>query len=251
VKSDIAVIILAAGLGTRMKSQMAKVLHEINHRPMVRYVLDTAKQIVGNNIILVIGYQADLVKAAVAPHADVMYAYQEHQLGTGHAVLCALSSIPDQVKDVIVLCGDVPLLTYETLSALVRDHNEKKRDVSVLAVELENPFGYGRIVFDGSGQFAAIVEEADASDLQKKIHVVNAGIYCFFREFLVHSIGNVNTENKQGEMYLTDLIEMGYNEQKNVGVMIASDVEEFIGVNSGEDLRTVEKIMKRRKGKIS
>jgi len=251
VKNDTAVIILAAGLGTRMKSKTAKVLHEINHKPMVLYVIDTAKQIVGNTVILVIGYQADLVKTAVSSHADVMYAYQEHQLGTGHAVLTALPCVPDEIKDVIVLCGDVPLLSCETLSTLIRDHKEKKRDVSVLVVEREDPFGYGRIIFDEKGRFSAIVEEADTSELQKKINIVNTGIYCFSREFLIHALANINTENKQGEMYLTDLIEMGYSRQKKVGVMIASDPEEFIGVNSVEDLLAVVKIMNRRKGKIS
>lgn len=246
-----AVIILAAGLGTRMKSKKAKVLHEIKEKPMILYVVDTAEKIVRNNVIVVVGYQADIVKSVITPHANVTYAYQEKQMGTGHAVLCALPYLNDQIKDVIVLCGDVPLLSQETISQLIQNHEHHQRDISVLAVKLENPFGYGRIIFDENGNFSAIIEESDADDLQKEVNIVNTGIYCISASFLRDSIGRLKSVNKQGEMYLTDLIQIGYIEHKKIGVMTATDPEEFIGVNSREDLMSAEQILNRRKGKIS
>jgi len=247
----VAVIILAAGMGTRMKSEKAKVLHEINGSPMILHVVETAKQVVGNNIIVVVGYQADSVQTALKSHAEVKYALQEKQLGTGHAVKCALPCISDGTQHVIVLCGDVPLLMPETISAFFEEHAARQRSASVLAVKLENPFGYGRIIYNSLGQFNAIVEEADATEEQKKIKTINTGIYCFEKKFLIDSMQDIKTDNRQGEMYLTDLIKIGYRKSKNMGAVIARNPEEFIGVNSQEDLRTAQRIIERRRVKIT
>ena len=141
---DLAVIILAAGLGTRMKSNKAKVLHEILGKPMVMYVVEVAKKIAGDNVVLVVGNQAEKVRKVVSEQTNVLFALQEEQLGTGHAVLCAIPQIPSHVREVVILCGDVPLLTEKTLTGLFEDHVKAQRDISLLAVEIENPTGYGR-----------------------------------------------------------------------------------------------------------
>ncbi|MFH0725616.1 MAG: NTP transferase domain-containing protein [Pseudomonadota bacterium] len=251
VKSKCAVIILAAGLGTRMKSDKAKVLHELMGRPMVLYVVETAKKAVGDNVILVVGHQAQKVKEIVSQKENVSYALQEAQLGTGHAALVALPFLPEETQEVIILCGDVPLLRPETVCRLLSDHSRSCRDLTLLAVEVENPTGYGRILFDNNRNLLKIVEEADATAEQKKIKTINSGIYCVKKLFLCDALKKINTNNAQGELYLTDIIEIGYRERKAVGVMVSSNAEETIGVNSREDLLLAEKVLRRRSLKLS
>ncbi len=243
IKNNVAVIILAAGMGTRMKSTKAKVLHEILGNPMILYVVETAKKIAGNNVILVIGNQADEVRRIVSEKAKVRYAYQDKQLGTGHAVSCALSLIPDHCEEVVILCGDVPLLAADTVIKLVDDHNEKKRDVSLLAVEKDNPKGYGRVLFDNKHRVSKIVEEVDANKEQKQIKMINTGIYCVKKNFLIDAVGKIKSNNAQGEFYLTDIIEMGNIEKKLVGALVGNDDKEFFGINDKKQLKEVEKIM--------
>ncbi len=250
-KEKQAVVILAAGLGKRMKSGKAKVLHEILGKPMIMYVVETANRIAGNNVVLVIGNQADKVREMVSESAEVIFALQKNQLGTGHAVSCALPYLPDHTQEVVVLCGDVPLLTFETVMRLIKDHVKAKRDISLLAVEIDNPKGYGRVLLDKNGNVSGIVEEADASAEQKRIKTINTGIYCIKKEFLFDSLQKVKSDNVQGEFYLTDIVKIGYREGKVVGVIIGGDGEETIGVNNRHDLMTVENIMRNRLGNIS
>ncbi len=246
-----AVVILAAGMGKRMKSGKAKVLHEILGKPMIIYVVETANRIAGNNVVLVIGNQADKVREVVSESAEVIFALQKDQLGTGHAVSCALPYLPDHTQEVVVLCGDVPLLTFETVMRLIKDHVKAKRDISLLAVEIDNPKGYGRVLSDKNGNVSGIVEEADASAEQKRIKTINTGIYCIKKEFLFDSLQKVKSDNIQGEFYLTDIVKIGYREGKVVGVIIGGDGEETIGVNNRHDLMTVENIMRNRLRNIS
>jgi UDP-N-acetylglucosamine diphosphorylase/glucosamine-1-phosphate N-acetyltransferase len=250
-KEKQAVVILAAGLGKRMKSGKAKVLHEILGKPMIMYVVETANRIAGNNVVLVIGNQADKVREVVSESTEVIFALQKDQLGTGHAVSCALPYLPDHTQEVVVLCGDVPLLTFETVMRLIKDHVKAKRDISLLAVEIDNPKGYGRVLFDKNRNVSGIVEEADASAEQKRIKTINTGIYCIKKEFLFDSLQKVKSDNVQGEFYLTDIVKIGYREGKVVGVIIGGDCEETIGVNNRHDLMTVENIMRNRLGNIS
>ena len=184
LKNNCSVIILAAGLGTRMKSDKAKVLHEIMGRPMVLYVVETAKKAVGASVVIVVGHQAEKVREVVSEKAQVSYALQEKQLGTGHAALCALPYLPDETEEVVILCGDVPLLTAETVRQLLSDHSLSGRDLTLLAVDVEKPTGYGRILFDENRNLLKIVEEADATVEQKKIQTINSGIYCVKKMFL-------------------------------------------------------------------
>jgi UDP-N-acetylglucosamine pyrophosphorylase len=250
-ENKLVAIILAAGLGTRMKSDKAKVLHEINGKPMVMYVIETAKKIAGNNIIIVIGKQADKVKKIVSDVYEVMFALQEKQLGTGHAVQCALPMIPEYAEQILILCGDVPLLSYDTVAKLYDSHIREKRDLSILAVAIENPQGYGRIIMDEKQSVLGIVEEADATADQKKIKIINSGIYCVKREFLEYSLNKIKADNAQGEFYITDIVKIGYKGNRKVGAIIGEDREEVIGVNSMQDLMVVEGIINNRLGIIS
>jgi UDP-N-acetylglucosamine diphosphorylase/glucosamine-1-phosphate N-acetyltransferase len=251
IAGNVAVIILAAGMGTRMKSDKAKVLHKILGKPMVIYVVQTAKRVVGNNVILVVGNQADKIREIVSENNELIYAIQKDQLGTGHAVLCALPYIPEHIEEVVILCGDVPLLSSDTVVRLIDDHIKAKRDISLLAVDVDDPTGYGRVILDEDLRVSKIVEEADATDEQKKIKTINAGIYCVKKEFLLNSLGKIKSDNAQAELYFTDIVEIGYREKKVVGVLASRDYEEVIGVNTCQDLIAVEAVMHKRSGKIS
>jgi len=251
VKNEVAVIMLGAGLGTRMKSDKAKVLHEILQKPMVLYVAETARKIAGNNVILVIGHQAEKVRQVVSEKVDVLFALQKEQLGTGHAVLCALPYIPSHVDEVIILCGDVPLLTENTLIRLYDDHVSAGRDVSLLAVEIENPKGYGRLLINENRELTGIVEESDATDEQRRVKLINTGIYCIKKEFLFDSLNEIKSDNVKGEFYLTDIVEIGYRNKKVMGVLVGDDWKETVGVNTIRDLQTAEGIMRNRMRNIS
>jgi len=240
----VAIVILAAGLGTRMKSNKAKVLHPILGRPMISYVVDTARAVAGDNVVLVVGHQAEEVRGIVAKGADVKFAFQEEQLGTGHAVMCALPALPDRARHVVILCGDVPLLKSETLQQFVSDHFFHQRTLSVLAMQLENPMGYGRIVLDGTGSVMGIVEEADATPVQKAIQLVNTGIYCINRRFLTTALKKIKSDNAQGEYYLTDIVSVAYDARLNIGVTVGHNRDEFTGINNRDQLEAVENMMR-------
>ena len=244
MRKDVAVIILAAGMGTRMKSDKAKVLHEIQGQPMILFVVKAAQKVAGDDIIVVIGHQASKVQAVVSGTANLLFAYQEQQLGTAHAVQCALPQIPEHCEHVVILCGDVPLIQPETITELVEDHINTRRDVSLLAVELDNPFGYGRIVLDDNRQISAIIEEADANSEQKQIKLINSGIYCIDKTFLLGSLPQIRPDNAQGELYLTDIMSVGYQEKRNMGVMVGTHCQQILGINSCQDLAAVDAIVK-------
>jgi UDP-N-acetylglucosamine diphosphorylase/glucosamine-1-phosphate N-acetyltransferase len=248
---NVAVIILAAGLGTRMKSNKAKVLHEIHSRPMILYVVETARKVAGDDVIVVIGNQAEKVRAIVSETTQTLFAYQEQQLGTAHAVMCAVPHIPAHCDEVVVLCGDVPLIQPETITDLIEDHLKSARDISLLAVELENPYGYGRVEYDVKCQVCGIIEEADATDEQKQIKLINAGIYCINKRFLLDALPKIESNNAQGELYLTDIMGIGYRENKEMGVRVGNDHLQILGVNNCQDLEAVDAIMEKRMRIIS
>ena len=246
MKNNVAIVILAAGMGTRMKSDKAKVLHEIDGRPMIVYVVEAAQKIAGDNVVVVIGNQARTVRSSLSAFPNLLFAYQYQQLGTAHAVLCALPHIPDQCEEVIILCGDVPLIEPETIAGLVKDHLDDSRDISLLAVELDNPFGYGRVLINANNTIAAIIEEADATAEQKEIKLINTGVYCINKAFLREALPKIGSDNSQGELYLTDVIGIGYRENRKMGVRISTDCQQILGVNTCQDLELVEGIMKKR-----
>lgn len=243
MESTIGVIILAAGLGTRMKSDKAKVLHEVCGKPMIEHVVQAATPIAGSNIVVVVGHQADRVKRIVDRIGEVGYALQTEQLGTGHAVQCALPHVPERVTDVVILCGDVPLIRPGTIDRLVETHLKTNRDVSLLGVEIDQPQGYGRIILDSEGSLSAIVEEADANESQKGIKLVNTGIYAVKKAYLETVLPMLSTDNAQAEIYLTDIIGIGYKQGKSIGICIGDNSSEIVGVNSRDDLQLAEKLM--------
>jgi bifunctional UDP-N-acetylglucosamine pyrophosphorylase/glucosamine-1-phosphate N-acetyltransferase/UDP-N-acetylglucosamine pyrophosphorylase len=239
----VTVVILAAGLGKRMRSPKAKVLHEVLGKPMVVYVVETARSVAGDAVVVVVGNQAEEVRRVVSEAAPVTFAHQEQQLGTGHAVMCALSRVPVDCEQVVVLCGDVPLVAGTTLKAMIADHVQARRDATLLAVELERPFGYGRILLDDRQQVCGIVEEADATDAQRAITTINSGIYCVNRGFLADVLPRLTRSNAQGEFYFTDIVRIGYELGCRIGICRGGDSQEILGINSPEDLTRVEAIL--------
>jgi len=248
---NVAIVILAAGLGTRMKSDKAKVLHEVLGSPMILYVVKSAEKVAGENIVVVVGHQSETVKKVVSEYYQAWFALQEKQLGTGHAVLCAMPTIPDHIQQIIILCGDVPLIMAETIQYFFDKHISEKRDVSLLAVEMDDPKGYGRVILDKNKEVSGIIEEKDATEDQRKIKLINTGIYCVNKGFLNAALQEIRPNNVQGEFYLTDIIGIAHKEKKSIGVMVSKDIDEFIGVNTHQHLKTAEDIMRKRIAEIS
>ena len=240
-----SVIILAAGLGTRMKSDRVKVLHPLLGRPMIFFPVELAIQLGAQKTVLVVGHQAEEVQKQLEG-TDVDFALQEEQLGTGHAVQQAMPSLEGLQGPVLVLCGDVPLLRTETLHALIEHHNETGAAVTLLTTKLRSGAGYGRIIRSPSDNILKIVEDRDAGPEQKKIREINTGIYCFDAEFLRTSITSLTNENVQNEYYLTDLIEIAQIEQKRVSGLECKSSREVMGINSRDQLAEATTILRER-----
>jgi UDP-N-acetylglucosamine diphosphorylase/glucosamine-1-phosphate N-acetyltransferase len=248
---NIAIIILAAGEGKRMKSAMAKVLHAVAGRTMISHVVDTAVEVAGRNVVVVVGHQAEKVKETVSKHADALFAYQSDQRGTGHAVQCALPFLLEECRAAVILCGDVPLITTATIRRLIDKHLQHGNDVTLLAVTVENPFGYGRVIRSETGNVEAIVEEADATADEKQIDLINSGVYCVNKNFLERSLPQIKSANAQRELYLTDIIKIGRLSGKQIGLLTLEDSAEVMGINTIEDLQRVEAVLKARNWKMS
>jgi bifunctional UDP-N-acetylglucosamine pyrophosphorylase/glucosamine-1-phosphate N-acetyltransferase len=244
---NVEVIILAAGLGTRMKSATIKILHHAAGRPIIDYVLDLASEVCKQPPVMVVGHQREAVQKQVGDRAR--YAVQEQQLGTGHAVMQAVSVLGREGilgKRILILSGDVPLTRIATLRKLIAEHERSNNALTLLTMKLDEPAMYGRIVRDQSGAVSHIVEAKDATDEEKKINEVNAGIYVFDGERLFENLSNLSDENAQGEYYLTDLLGMLRNAGHRVGAVVVDDPIEAAGVNSRADLATVESEIQRR-----
>ncbi|GMQ97127.1 MAG: bifunctional UDP-N-acetylglucosamine diphosphorylase/glucosamine-1-phosphate N-acetyltransferase GlmU [Gammaproteobacteria bacterium] len=237
------VVILAAGLGKRMRSKLPKVLNTVGGRPMLEHVLRTARQLSPDAIHVVYGHGGDLVKAQLNTH-DINWVHQEDQLGTGHATRYALDHVASDA-DVLVLYGDVPLIKAQTLRDLRA--RQEKTGVAILTVELNDPTGYGRIIRNASGNITAIVEEKDANDEQRAISESNTGILACHADQLVRWLENVDPDNAQGEIYLTDIIELAVAEGCEVGSIIAHDPIEVSGVNDRKQQAEAERALQQRK----
>ncbi len=239
---ELATIILAAGKGKRMKSDLPKVLHPLNERPMVHYVIDVAEKIGSQKIVLVVGHKKELVMEATKDR-NVLYAVQEEQLGTGHAVLQTREIFKDFDGDILVLSGDVPLLTTDTLHRLMKIHQEEQPYATLLTAKMDDPTGYGRIVRDEKGYVRKIVEHKDADEEIRKIKEINVGIYIFKSRPLFETLPRVSNDNSQGEYYLPDVVKIWVDEGKKVVPVLAPNVEETHGINNPQQLLQAEKIL--------
>ncbi len=238
------VIILAAGAGKRMKSLLPKVLQPIAGRPMLAHVIDTARQLQPAGIHVVYGHGGEAVRAAFADQPDLLWAEQSQQLGTGHAVQQAMPQVPDTAQ-VLVLYGDVPLMRADTLSALL----ENGPRLAVLVAELDDPRGYGRIVRDAEGKVAAIVEQKDASDEQKRIRTVNTGIITAESTALRRWLSSLSNRNAQGEYYLTDVFASAASEYAPAELVLVGDAQEAEGANDPWQLAQLERAWQLRAAK--
>lgn len=229
-------IILAAGKGTRMKSAKAKVLHEVFFKPMLHHVLDGV-QLTGIekiNIAVIVGHQKDIVIDSLT---DYQYepVLQAEQLGTGHAVLCAEKSCAGS-DEIMILCGDTPLIRPETLAAMMEFHRNNRNCISLMTTTLDNPFGYGRIISDKNGNIIKIVEQKDGTRQELLIKEINSGIYIVKSEFLFQYLKNIGTNNSQGEAYLTDIIAIAKNNGKKIQSFQHPTAIDVLGVNSRVEL---------------
>jgi bifunctional UDP-N-acetylglucosamine pyrophosphorylase/glucosamine-1-phosphate N-acetyltransferase/UDP-N-acetylglucosamine pyrophosphorylase len=233
----LSVIILAAGKGSRMESSLAKVLHKVAGKPMILHVVACARQVVPDDRIhVVVGHQAEMVQQAVAGCYQVTFSTQHQLLGTGDAVRCALPGLSRDVRDVVVLYGDVPLIQPETVKDLVSTHRTSQAKVTILAADLEHPTGYGRILQDSNNQVTAVREEADANDREKRIKRINTGIYCFDHRFLSSALNRLTPDNRQAEYYLTDVVSIACKDNEKIAVKILENPDRIMGVNTLDDL---------------
>jgi bifunctional UDP-N-acetylglucosamine pyrophosphorylase/glucosamine-1-phosphate N-acetyltransferase len=244
--SKIAALILAAGKGTRMKSDLIKVLHEVAGQPMVSWPLAAAREAGAEEMVVVVGHQAEQVQRVLSGEAGLRIALQEEQLGTGHAVACGLPALSGNSTTVLILCGDTPLLTGVTLQRLALTHHSSKAAVTVLTAKLADPSGYGRIVRDSAGRVQRIVEQKDATPDEAAINEVNSGIYCMELDFLQAHIGSLGSNNAQNEYYLTDLVAVAVAEQRGCAAVVADDTQEIMGVNDRAQLAQAARLLRER-----
>ncbi len=235
MKQNWTSLILAAGKGTRMKSDLAKVLHPMEGRPLLTHVVDTSRRLGIDHTIVVVGHQAEAVKEA---HADkgLAYALQEPQLGTGHAVICAREHLESRDGSLLVLYGDVPLLRPSTLRQLMERHELGDHGVTVLTARLKDPSGYGRVFRDDAGGFLRIIEDKDLAADQRANNEINSGIYAFKLGPLLDALAQLKNDNAQGEYYLTDTLEMIREAGLPARIMEIEDPEEISGINTPEQL---------------
>lgn len=243
---DIKSVILAAGKGTRMKSNLPKVLHEILGKALVGYVLDSVKHITNENFVIVGHHAEEVEKYVISHYENAKTVLQSPQLGTGHAVSMVCPMLENYSGQVLILCGDTPLITEDTLKKFVEYHKENKSDITVMSAIFENPTNYGRIIRDTDNSLKCIVEEKDATLEQKAIKEVNAGIYCINWAKVKSAFSQLTSNNAQGEYYLTDIIEWGKKNGLSVNAYIMENNIETFGINSRVQLAEALKFLQKR-----
>lgn len=236
-------LILAAGQGTRIKSDLPKVLHKVCGKEMVNHVIDTLRKADITDVNVIIGKGSELVKEKTSSRG-VSYSLQEEQLGTGHAVKCAIDFLKGKSGTVAIFCGDAPLITEETVAKLFEEHNSGNNTATLLTSILDDATGYGRIIREGN-EVLKIVEHKDCNEEELKVTEMNAGVYCFDIEKLLESLNKLSNNNSQGEYYLTDVIGILKSQGEKVGAVVI-DFEETLGVNSRAQLAQVETILRKR-----
>ena len=249
MERPLAVVIMAAGKGTRMKNpDMAKVMYPINGKPMVEYVVNLAMKLHAAKIIVIVGWQRDSVIQHLAGIAkEVVCVEQTPQLGTGHAVMQAESVLHDFKGDVLVLSGDVPLLSKATVRRLVDYHWAQTAAATVLTTELDDPTGYGRILRNPDGSIRRIVEQRDATEEELRVREINSGIYVFDTVRLFEALRHVTPANDQKEYYLTDVFEYFWQHALRVGAVLTEDLHEVMGINTIAQLEEARVLMAARR----
>ncbi|WP_413325774.1 bifunctional UDP-N-acetylglucosamine diphosphorylase/glucosamine-1-phosphate N-acetyltransferase GlmU [Bacillus inaquosorum] len=237
-------VVLAAGQGTRMKSKLYKVLHPVCGKPMVEHVVDEALKLSLSKLVTIVGHGAEEVKKQLSDKSE--YALQAEQLGTAHAVKQAQPFLADEKGVTIVICGDTPLLTAETMEQMLKEHTQREAKATILTAVAEDPTGYGRIIRGENGAVQKIVEHKDASEEERLVTEINTGTYCFDNEALFRAIDLVSNDNAQGEYYLPDVIEILKNEGETVAAYQTGNFQETLGVNDRVALSQAEQFMKER-----
>ena len=243
---NVAAIILAAGKGTRMKSDLVKVLHPLAGRPMIEWPLGAARAAGAAPLVAVVGHQGDAVRQQLGGRDDVLCALQAEQLGTGHAVACATGSLAGFSGTVLILCGDTPLLRGETLMELLNFHRSNCATLTVLTARMADPFGYGRIVRGADGGVKRIVEQKDATPDELAINEINSGIYCMEADFLFSFINSLRSDNAQKEYYLTDLVGIAGEKGATCMALAIEESDEIMGVNDRAQLAEAARILRGR-----
>jgi len=238
----LAVIVLAAGKGTRMKSSIAKVLHPIKNQPLLYYVLESLVPLNPDFSVLVVGFQSAVVKESFS-NRGLIFVEQKEQLGTGHAAQQAKLALHDFSGDVLVVCGDMPLIKSQTLVDLVTRHREKKSACTVLTLKSSVKKDFGLVIRDEQGSVSKIVECKDASEDEKKVDEFNSGVYCFDKHLFLKALDEIGNNNIQKEYYLTDTIEYIVNNGFLVESLQIRDNTQLLGINTQEDLSLAEKIL--------
>ncbi len=238
---DLIAVILAAGRGTRMKSELPKVLHCLLGKPMIGYVLDVARGLGAREIVAVAGYKKHLLKDSLQ---GVKIVEQKELLGSGDALATARKTLRSFSGDLAVLCGDTPLIKKETIVELVRKHRNARATATVLTARIDDPAGYGRIRRDAHGMIEKIVEETEATSREKAITEINVGAYCFSARDLFNALDEIKPDNKKKEYFLTDVIEVLHNREKRIESIVLEKADTIIGINSRRDLAEATKILR-------
>jgi len=244
----LAIVIMAGGKGTRMQSDLPKVLHKAAGRALIEHVIDKSQALDPEKIILIVGHQAELVKDSVK-HYPVACALQEPQLGTGHAVMQAEEPLQNFQGEVLILSGDAPLFTLESLQNLIRFHRESDAQATVLTAEMENPTGYGRVIRKpGTDSVEKIVEQKDATEEEKTVKEINSGVYVFNAETLFSSLKEITTNNAQNEYYLTDVFGVCFRKGNRVAAWKTPNPDEIHGINTPQQLAHAERLLTKSRG---
>ncbi len=240
----IAAIVLAAGLGTRMKSSLVKTMHPLRGKPLIRYSIDAAKELEPARLILVVGHQAERIMDTIG--SEAAYAVQHEQKGTAHAVMQAVPFLEGFDGDVVVLYADMPLLTSSLIRRLVETRSAGAYAATVLTSVFSNPSGYGRVMRDPAGEFLEIVEDRDCGLAERQVDEVNTGVYCFDSRALVEALERVRPDNAQGEYYLTDVLGIIKSAGRRVGTVVAEDETLVAGINDRKQLAWAERVLRDR-----
>lgn len=239
-------IVLAAGKGTRMKSDLPKVLHKLLGKPLIAYVIDLLKDVGISSIYLVLGHKAEKVKQHLNSYDNLFYVIQKEQLGTAHAVFCCKDNLEGISGHCLIMCGDTPLFTKETISLFLKKHLENELVVSILSSIISNPTGYGRILRDENGNLIGIREEKDATASEKQINEINTGCYIINLKYLFSLLDDIDCNNVQGEYYLTDIVASAIKRKLKVDAFPIANEIEAVGINSRQQLAFAESVLLKR-----